>query len=122
MVQRVTLDSTAVEEEIVLENPMALEKDGFIIKVDTSGDQPVGRRCTLLSLPLSKGVVCDTRDPDELIHLLSETPMWQRSRLCLDQLGCGRCLPCKRVGLDHDWQYTEQETDADSGGAHGDHR
>ncbi|ETN37811.1 uncharacterized protein HMPREF1541_07434 [Cyphellophora europaea CBS 101466] len=75
MVKPVTLDLTAVEEEIVLENQPALEKNGFIIEVDTSGIQPVGRRCTLLSLPLSKEVVFDTRDLDELIHLLSEAPM-----------------------------------------------
>jgi DNA mismatch repair protein PMS2 len=75
MVRPVTLDLTAVEEEIVLENPRALEKNGFVIETDTSGNQPVGRRCTLLSLPLSKEVVFDTRDLDELIHLLSESPM-----------------------------------------------
>jgi DNA mismatch repair protein PMS2 len=75
MVRPVNLDLTAVEEEVVLENPLGFEKNGFTMEVDTSGDQPVGRRCTLLSLPLSKEVVFDTRDLDELIHLLSESPM-----------------------------------------------
>ena len=74
MVRPVLLDLTAVEEEIVLENTAALEHNGFVVHVDTSGDQPVGRRCTLISLPLSKEVVFDTRDLDELIHLLSESP------------------------------------------------
>ena len=74
MVRPVLLDLTAVEEEIVLENTTALEQNGFVVNVDTSGDQPVGRRCTLVSLPLSKEVVFDTRDLDELIHLLSELP------------------------------------------------
>ena len=74
MVRPVLLDLTAVEEEIVLENTTALEHNGFVVHVDTSGDQPVGRRCTLVSLPLSKEVVFDTRDLDELIHLLSESP------------------------------------------------
>ena len=74
MVRPVLLDLTAVEEEIVLENTAALEHNGFVVHVDTSGDQPVGRRCTLVSLPLSREVVFDTRDLDELIHLLSESP------------------------------------------------
>lgn len=66
------LDLTAVEEEIVIENQIALEKNGFVIDVDDSGDEPIGRRCSLLSLPLSKEVVFDTRDLEELIVLLSE--------------------------------------------------
>jgi DNA mismatch repair protein PMS2 len=69
-----TLDLTAVEEEVVLENLSALEKNGFIIEVDTSGEQPVGQRCKLLSLPLSKEVVFDSRDLEELLHLLAEWP------------------------------------------------
>ncbi|KAL2811046.1 hypothetical protein BJX63DRAFT_400300 [Aspergillus granulosus] len=67
------LDLTAVEEEIVIENQVALEKNGFIVDVDDSGDEPIGRRCRLLSLPLSKEVVFDVRDLEELIVLLSET-------------------------------------------------
>ena len=75
MVQPVTLNLTAVEEEIVLENTFALEKNGFIVEIDTTGTSPVGRRVTLLSLPISREVTFDTRDLDELLHLLSETPM-----------------------------------------------
>lgn len=67
------LDLTAVEEEIVLENRSALEKNGFIVTVDESGDEPIGRRCQLLSLPLSKEVVFDSHDLEELIVLLSES-------------------------------------------------
>lgn len=68
------LDLTAVEEEIVLENRTALEKNGFIVTVDESGDEPIGRRCQLVSLPLSKEVVFGSRDLEELIALLSESP------------------------------------------------
>ncbi|KAF3389116.1 Mismatch repair endonuclease PMS2 [Penicillium rolfsii] len=68
------LDLTAVEEEIVLENRAALEKNGFIVTVDESGDEPIGRRCQLVSLPLSKEVVFGSRDLEELIVLLSEAP------------------------------------------------
>ncbi|KAJ5905731.1 uncharacterized protein N7473_002647 [Penicillium subrubescens] len=66
------LDLTAVEEEIVLENRSALEKNGFIVTIDESGDEPIGRRCQLVSLPLSKEVVFGSRDLEELIVLLSE--------------------------------------------------
>jgi DNA mismatch repair protein PMS2 len=74
LVHPLVLDLTAVEEEIVIENVLALEKNGFVVEVDTSGDQPIGQRCKLLSLPLSKEVVFDTRDLEELIHLLAESP------------------------------------------------
>jgi DNA mismatch repair protein PMS2 len=74
LVRPLVLDLTAVEEEIVIENVLALEKNGFIVEVDTSGDQPIGQRCKLLSLPLSKEVVFNTRDLEELIHLLAESP------------------------------------------------
>ena len=67
------LDLTAVEEEVVLENRDALEKNGFLVTVDESGDEPIGRRCQLISLPLSKEVVFGARDLEELIVLLSES-------------------------------------------------
>ncbi|KAM5432285.1 ATP-binding mismatch repair protein [Microsporum canis] len=74
LVQPKTLDLTAVEEEVIIENLAALEKNGFIVEIDTSGDEPIGRRCKLISLPLSKEVVFNTRDLEELIVLLSEAP------------------------------------------------
>lgn len=74
LVQPKTLDLTAVEEEVIIDNLPALEKNGFVVEVDTSGDEPIGRRCKLLSLPLSKEVVFDTQDLEELVVLLSEAP------------------------------------------------
>ncbi|KAK5053079.1 hypothetical protein LTR84_002053 [Exophiala bonariae] len=74
LVRRVTLDLTAVEEEIVLENNEALEKNGFLVEIDTSGASMVGQRCRLVSLPLSKEVVFGIKDLDELIQLLAEAP------------------------------------------------
>lgn len=74
LVQPKTLDLTAVEEEIVLENRTTLEKNGFIVGIDDSGNEPIGRRCKLISLPLSKEVVFGVRDLEELIVLLSEMP------------------------------------------------
>jgi DNA mismatch repair protein PMS2 len=74
LVRPKTLDLTAVEEEIIRENKLSFEKNGFVIEVDDSGDEPIGRRCKLISLPLSKEVVFDVHDLEELIVLLSETP------------------------------------------------
>ncbi|KAH1407133.1 hypothetical protein KXW50_002159 [Aspergillus fumigatus] len=74
LVQPKRLDLTAVEEEIVIENRAALEKNGFVVEVDDSGNEPIGQRCKLISLPLSKEVVFGVRDLEELIVLLSEMP------------------------------------------------
>ena len=69
-----TLDLTAIEEEIVLENLDALLKNGFLVEVDQSGDEPVGQRCKLVSLPMSREVTFNTRDLEELLALLAESP------------------------------------------------
>ncbi|GIJ98383.1 hypothetical protein Aspvir_000500 [Aspergillus viridinutans] len=74
LVQPKRLDLTAVEEEIVIENRTALEKNGFVVEVDDSGNEPIGQRCKLISLPLSKEVVFGVRDLEELIVLLSDMP------------------------------------------------
>jgi DNA mismatch repair protein PMS2 len=72
LVQPKMLELTAIEEEIILENQNALLMNGFVIEVDESGDLPVGQRCQLISLPMSKEVTFSPRDLEELIVLLSE--------------------------------------------------
>jgi DNA mismatch repair protein PMS2 len=74
LVRPVILELTAVEEEIVLENNNALEKNGFLVEIDTSGESMVGQRCSLVSLPLSKEVVFGVRDLEQLIQLLADSP------------------------------------------------
>ena len=74
LVQPKTLDLTALEEEIVIENKSALETNGFIVNVDQSGEAPVGSRCQLVSLPLSRETTFSLTDLDELLALLSEHP------------------------------------------------
>lgn len=74
LVQPRTLELTAVEEEIVIENLRIFEKNGFRISVDNSGEEPIGRRCKLTALPVSREVVFDTRDLEELIAMLGESP------------------------------------------------
>ncbi|ROW14533.1 hypothetical protein VPNG_03114 [Cytospora leucostoma] len=68
------LELTAVEEEIILENHDALEANGFQVEVDESGDEPVGSRCQLLSLPLSRETTFSLADLEELISLLGDSP------------------------------------------------
>lgn len=70
-----TLDLTAIEEEIIIENNPALLKNGFLVSVDQSGDFPVGQRCKLLSLPMSREVTFDVKDLEELIALLADSPL-----------------------------------------------
>lgn len=68
------LDLTAMEEEIVMENLSALETNGFIVTIDESGTSPVGQRCSLVSLPLSRETAFSLTDLEELIALLAEHP------------------------------------------------
>lgn len=78
LVQPKRLDLTAVEEETIIDNKPLLEKNGFVVDVDLSGDEPIGNRCKLVSLPLSKEVVFGLQDLEELLVLLSETPATQQ--------------------------------------------
>ncbi|KAI0478775.1 hypothetical protein GGR56DRAFT_631703 [Xylariaceae sp. FL0804] len=66
------LELTAVEEETVQENLAALETNGFMVDFDDSGDEPVGTRCKLLSLPLSRETTFSLIDLEELISLLRD--------------------------------------------------
>ncbi|CAJ0551199.1 Ff.00g111290.m01.CDS01 [Fusarium sp. VM40] len=66
------LELTALEEEIVLQNIPAIEANGFKVHVDMSGDEPVGSRCEVLALPMSREVTFSLTDLDELIALLGE--------------------------------------------------
>lgn len=66
------LNLTAVEEEIVLENNETLLKNGFQVEINTSGDEEVGHRCKLISLPMSRETTFDITDLEELIALLAE--------------------------------------------------
>ncbi|KAK5657680.1 hypothetical protein OQA88_2752 [Cercophora sp. LCS_1] len=74
LVQPKSLELTAVEEEIIIEHATALERNGFIVSVDQSGDKPVGSRCQLLSLPLSRETTFSVADLEELIFLLGDNP------------------------------------------------
>ncbi|KAF1992232.1 DNA mismatch repair protein MutL [Aulographum hederae CBS 113979] len=109
LVQPRILELTAIEEEIILSNPDALAKNGFLIETDTSGESPVGKRCKLVSLPMSKEVVFDLQDLDELLVLLSDhstgdipRPSKVRKmfamRACRSSIMVGKTLTKKQMG------------------------
>ena len=104
-----TLDLTAMEEEIVIENLSALETNGFVVTVDQSGEAPIGQRCQLVSLPLSRETAFSLADLEELIALLSEaspgtTPRPSNvrkmfaMRACRSSIMIGRTLTHKQMG------------------------
>lgn len=108
LVRPKTLDLTAVEEEVVMENLSALEKNGFIIVVDDSGTLPVGQRCQLVSLPLSRETVFTLADLEELLSLLSDNPAGHvprpsrvrkmfAMRACRSSIMIGRTLTHKQM-------------------------
>ncbi|KAG4435684.1 hypothetical protein IFR05_008819 [Cadophora sp. M221] len=104
-----TLDLTALEEEIVMENLAALETNGFIVTVDESGESPVGNRCQLVSLPLSRETAFSLTDLEELIALLAEHPPGTvprpakvrkmfAMRACRSSIMIGKTLTHKQMG------------------------
>ena len=107
------LNLTAVEEEVVLDNSEALLKNGFQVEMDLSGDEEVGRRCKLISLPTSREVTFDIADLEELIALLAENPSSSSSedvqrptkvrrmfamRACRSSVMIGKTLTLKQMG------------------------
>ncbi|KAM0245090.1 hypothetical protein ACHAQJ_010653 [Trichoderma viride] len=72
LVHPMRLRLTALEEEIILENPTALNANGFKVITDTTGSFPVGSRCQLMALPLSREVTFKLEDLEELISLLGD--------------------------------------------------
>lgn len=67
-----TLELTAVNEAILLDNIEIFKKNGFEFKVDE--DRSVGRRVSLVSMPFSRGWEFGREDIEELIFMLSDAP------------------------------------------------
>ena len=104
---------TAIEEEIVLDNSETLLKNGFQVEIDVSANAEVGRRCKLISLPMSREVTFDLTDLEELIALLAESPSSSSSeivprptkvrrmlamRACRSSVMIGKTLTLKQMG------------------------
>jgi len=73
LVQPRILQLTAIEEEIIFGHNEALLRNGFLVDIDNDCDLPVGQRCKLTSLPMSREVVFDVSDLEELIALLADS-------------------------------------------------
>nr|XP_031532649.1 mismatch repair endonuclease PMS2 isoform X3 [Vicugna pacos] len=67
-----TLNLTAVNESVLLENLEIFRKNGFDFVIDE--DAPVTERAKLISLPTSKNWTFGPQDIDELIFMLSDSP------------------------------------------------
>ncbi|RVD89908.1 uncharacterized protein DFL_000895 [Arthrobotrys flagrans] len=72
LVRPKVLELSAMDELVVMDNMGVLKKNGFVVEVDDEG--PVGKRCRLVSLPMSKDKVFDLKDFEELLHLIREHP------------------------------------------------
>ncbi|KAL1768338.1 mismatch repair endonuclease PMS2 [Sigmodon hispidus] len=67
-----TLNLTAVNEAVLIENLEIFRKNGFDFVIDE--DAPVTERVKLISLPTSKNWTFGPQDIDELIFMLSDSP------------------------------------------------
>nr|XP_020029460.1 mismatch repair endonuclease PMS2 isoform X1 [Castor canadensis] len=67
-----TLNLTAVNEAILIENLEIFRRNGFDFVIDE--DAPVTERAKLISLPTSKNWTFGPQDIDELIFMLSDSP------------------------------------------------
>ncbi|KAM6156423.1 mismatch repair endonuclease PMS2 [Erethizon dorsatum] len=67
-----TLNLTAVNEAVLIENLEIFRKNGFDFVIDESA--PVTKRVKLISLPTSKNWTFGPQDIDELIFMLSDSP------------------------------------------------
>ncbi|KAI0776511.1 hypothetical protein BD413DRAFT_602116 [Trametes elegans] len=72
------LELTAADELIALENMDVLRQNGFELAV--LEDQPPGQRVQLGAQPISRSTVFDTKDLEELLHLLQDRPAGQMVR------------------------------------------
>lgn len=111
LVQPKALELTAIEEEVIKENIEALEHNGFQVSIDESGYQPVGSRCQLLSLPLSRETTFTLADLEELISLLTDHQSTSENtiprpskvrkmfamRACRSSVMIGKSLPNKQM-------------------------
>jgi DNA mismatch repair protein PMS2 len=105
LVQPQILDLTAIEEELILDNQPALLRNGFVVTVDDSGESPVGRRCQLTSLPMSREVTFSSRDLEELLVLLADAKDARPSkvrkmfamRACRSSVMVGKTLAARQM-------------------------
>lgn len=114
-----TLNLTAVNEAVLIENLEIFRKNGFDFVIDE--DAPVTERAKLISLPTSKNWTFGPQDIDELIFMLSDSPgvmcrpsrvrQMFASRACRKSVMIGTALNTKEMKklithmgeMDHPW-------------------
>jgi len=97
-----------MDEIAVIDNLDVLKKNGFVVDVDP--EAPTGRRCKLISLPMSKETVFGVEDLEELIHLIhssqgsgtnhlrcSKVRSMFAMRACRKSVMVGKALPVKAM-------------------------
>ncbi|KAA8895381.1 hypothetical protein FN846DRAFT_970047 [Sphaerosporella brunnea] len=102
------LDLMAMDEIAVMDNLDVLKRNGFVVEVDL--EMPTGRRCKLVSLPMSKETVFGIEDLEELIHLIhqhqgsgtshlrcSKVRSMFAMRACRKSVMVGKALPTKAM-------------------------
>ncbi|KAI5851015.1 hypothetical protein BZA05DRAFT_430366 [Tricharina praecox] len=102
------LELMAMDEIAVQDNLDVLKTNGFVVKVDP--EMPTGRKCRLISLPMSKETMFGVEDLEELIHLIhqhrgsgtahlrcSKVRSMFAMRACRKSVMVGRALPVKAM-------------------------
>ncbi|KAI9718552.1 MAG: hypothetical protein M1812_004003 [Candelaria pacifica] len=67
------LSLTAIEEETLLNNLPTLTSNGFLISINQDPSTSTGQRCKLLSLPMSKEIIFNLLDLEELLSILADS-------------------------------------------------
>ncbi|KAK2459357.1 hypothetical protein APHAL10511_008626 [Amanita phalloides] len=95
-----TLELTAADELVAIENIHAVQQNGFELEVDETAPAGQGSKLKVTAFPVSKSTEFDVTDLEELIHLMRDQP----SGLSEDY---------------NDWDAFEQEPNDDSGTTYG---
>ncbi|KAI9272541.1 hypothetical protein BY458DRAFT_474099 [Sporodiniella umbellata] len=97
LIRPLTLDLTAAEEIIVMENIEIFKLNGFTVRV-LQENQPT-RRIQVISQPVTKRAMFDHKDFSEIVHLLTENPgemvRCSRNRATFASMACHKAV---RIG------------------------
>lgn len=74
------MELTASDELLTMENMDVLRQNGFEVEVDSGEEYGQGSRLKLTAQPISKSIIFDMKDLEELIHLIRDRPTGQMVR------------------------------------------
>ncbi|KAF8520420.1 hypothetical protein BU17DRAFT_46831, partial [Hysterangium stoloniferum] len=75
-----TLELTAADEMVAMENVDVLRNNGFEVLIDENAPAGNGERIKLVAQPVSKSTTFDMKDLAELLHLMHDQPRGQMVR------------------------------------------